>query len=60
MSVTLALKGDTHVPSRADAVPEWVRLLTPGCATGARPATETTTLTAGVDGDDVDVTVRRE
>jgi hypothetical protein len=41
-------------------VVDGVRLLNPGSATGARPATRTTMLTVTVDGDTVDVTVHEE
>ena len=54
----VGVSGHTH--EALDAVVEGVRLLNPGCATGARPATATTMMTAEVRDGDVEVTVRRE
>ena len=54
----VGVSGHTH--EVLDAEVEGVRLLNPGSATGARPATAATMMTAEVDDGDVDVTVRRE
>jgi hypothetical protein len=54
----VGVAGHTHTPT--DVVVDGVRLLNPGSATGARPATRTTMLTVGVDGDTVDVTLHEE
>jgi putative phosphoesterase len=49
-----------HIHEHLDEVHDGVRLLNPGSATGADPATETTMLTATVDDGDLDVTLHRE
>lgn len=54
----VAVAGHTH--TLLDEVHDGVRILNPGSATGADPATETTMLTATVGAGDIDVTVHRE
>ncbi len=54
----VGVSGHTH--EVLDATLGEVRLLNPGSATGARPATAVTMMTAEVDDGDVDVTVHRE
>lgn len=49
----VGVAGHTHTPT--DTVVDGLRLLNPGSATGARPATRTTMLTVAVDGDALDV-----
>jgi putative phosphoesterase len=46
-----------HTHQLEDRVHEGIRLLNPGSATGAAPATRATMLTAAVEGSDVEVTV---
>ncbi|WP_251341831.1 metallophosphoesterase family protein [Haloplanus halophilus] len=53
----VGVAGHTH--EHLDTVHEGVRLLNPGSATGADPATETTMLTAVVDGGELDVQLHR-
>ena len=57
-SGAVGVSGHTHEVLDAEA--DGIRLLNPGSATGARPATAATMMTAEVDDGDVDVTVRRE
>ena len=54
----VGVSGHTH--EALDSVVAGVRLLNPGSATGARPATTATMMTAEVRDGDVDATVRRE
>jgi putative phosphoesterase len=54
----VGIAGHTH--EHTDEVHDGVRILNPGSATGADPATETTMMTAVVDGGDLDVTLHRE
>jgi len=54
---TVGVAGHTHDP--IDEVHDGVRILNPGSATGADPATGTTMMTAAVDGGDLDVTLHR-
>ncbi|WP_435067298.1 metallophosphoesterase family protein [Haloplanus sp. C73] len=54
----VGVAGHTH--ELLDEVHDGVRILNPGSATGADPATETTMLTATVSAGDIDVTVHRE
>jgi putative phosphoesterase len=49
----VGIAGHTHTPT--DTVVAGRRLLNPGSATGARPATGTTMLTVRIDGDAIDV-----
>ena len=53
----VGVAGHTHDP--IDEVHDGVRILNPGSATGADPATGTTMMTAAVDGGDLDVTLHR-
>ncbi|MFC7172227.1 metallophosphoesterase family protein [Haloplanus litoreus] len=53
----VGIAGHTH--QHLDTVHDGVRLLNPGSATGADPATETTMLTAAVADGDLDVTLHR-
>jgi putative phosphoesterase len=53
----VGVAGHTH--ELMDTVHDGVRVLNPGSATGARPATETTMLTATVADGDLDVSVHR-
>ncbi|MFB6103138.1 MAG: metallophosphoesterase family protein [Haloplanus sp.] len=57
-SDAIGVAGHTH--EHLDTVHDGVRVLNPGSATGADPATETTMLTATVADGDVDVTLHRE
>lgn len=50
----VGVAGHTHTPT--DVVVDGIRLLNPGSATGARPASHATMCTADVDVDRVDVT----
>ena len=52
-SSVVGVAGHTHTPT--DVVVDGIRLLNPGSATGARPASGTTMLTIRVDGDALDV-----
>jgi hypothetical protein len=54
----VGVSGHTH--EVMDETVSGVRLLNPGSATGARPATETTMYTAVVDDGSLDVTLHRE
>jgi putative phosphoesterase len=54
----VGVAGHTH--EHTDEVHDGVRILNPGSATGARPASETTMLTATVEDGDVDVTLHSE
>lgn len=54
----VGVAGHTHTPT--DTVVDGLRLLNPGSATGARPATRTTMLTVEVDGEALDVEVHEE
>ncbi|WP_248895354.1 metallophosphoesterase family protein [Haloplanus halobius] len=54
----VGVAGHTHDPR--DTVHDGVRLLNPGSATGASPATQTTMLTATVDDGDLDVALHRD
>jgi putative phosphoesterase len=54
----VGIAGHTH--EHTDEVHDGVRILNPGSATGASPASETTMLTATVDDGDVDVTLHHE
>ncbi|SFR50660.1 metallophosphoesterase family protein [Halogeometricum limi] len=54
----VGISGHTHEP--ADEYVAGVRLLNPGSATGADPASETTMYTIVVDGADLTVTLHRE
>jgi len=54
----IGVAGHTHDP--ADEVVDGVRLLNPGSATGARPASEASFLAVSVSDGDVDVTLHRE
>jgi putative phosphoesterase len=54
----IGVAGHTH--EHLDEVHDGVRILNPGTATGARPGTETTMLTATVADGDVDVTLHSE
>jgi hypothetical protein len=51
----VGVAGHTHTPT--ETVVDGVRLLNPGSATGARPASRATMLTVTVDGDALDVEV---
>jgi len=57
-SDAIGVAGHTHEPT--DEVHDGVRILNPGSATGASPATETTMLTATVVDGGLDVTLHRE
>jgi hypothetical protein len=52
-STVVGVGGHTHTPT--DVTVDGVRLLNPGSATGARPATRTTTCSVHVDGAALDV-----
>jgi putative phosphoesterase len=54
----VGVAGHTHTPT--DVTVDGFRLLNPGSATGARPATRTTMLSVRVDGETVDVTLHEE
>jgi hypothetical protein len=54
----VGVAGHTHTPT--DVVVDGIRLLNPGSATGARPASRTTMLTVRVDGDTLDVELHEE
>ncbi|AZH24163.1 metallophosphoesterase family protein [Haloplanus aerogenes] len=54
----VGIAGHTH--EAMDEVHDGVRLLNPGSATGADPATETTMMTATIADGDIDVTLHRE
>jgi hypothetical protein len=54
----VGVAGHTHTPT--DTTVDGVRLLNPGSATGARPASRTTMLTVDIDGDAVGVRVHEE
>lgn len=54
----VGVAGHTHVPT--DVTVDGIRLLNPGTATGARPGTATTMLTATVDDERVDVTFHED
>jgi putative phosphoesterase len=54
----VGVAGHTHTPT--DTTVDGLRLLNPGSATGARPATRTTMLSVRVDGDTLDVDLHEE
>lgn len=54
----VGVAGHTHEPT--EAIHGGVRLLNPGRATGARPASGVTMMVADVEDGDLDVTLRRE
>ena len=54
----VGVAGHTHEVT--DRVYDGVRILNPGSATGAPPAEEETAMVVGVDGDEIDVAVRRK
>ena len=57
-SSVVGVAGHTHTPTAV--VVDGIRLLNPGSATGARPASRTTMLTIRVDGDALDVARHEE
>ena len=54
----VGVAGHTHEVT--DRVYDGIRILNPGSATGAPPAEEETAMVVGVDGDEIDVAVRRK
>ena len=57
-SRVVGVAGHTHAP--ADRTVDGIRLLNPGSATGARPASRTTMLSVRVDGETLDVELHEE